>query len=293
MRMRTSTLISMVLALSALIPGLRAQTARTLINNPEWVRPFPPFRMIGHVYWVGTYDLSTYLITTSAGHILVNAGLAQTAPQIATNVEQLGFKVSDIRILTATHGHFDHVAGLAELKRLTRAQLVMMAEDAPLLESGGQTDFRWGGDPDAAFESVKVDRRLKDGGTIALGGVVLTAHHHPGHTKGATSFTLDVRENGRTYRVGIMNMGSINPGVRVRGMPAYPTIGDDYARTFRAQKALTLDVFLASHASQFRMHQKYKPGDEYRAERFVDPKGYRGAVDELEKAYTSQLASER
>jgi metallo-beta-lactamase class B len=176
---------------------------------------------------------------------------------------------------------------------LTRAQLVMMAEDAPLLESGGTTDFRWGGDPDAAFDAVTVDRRLKDGDTIELGGIVLTAHHHPGHTKGATSFTLDVRENGRTYRVGILNMGSINPGVRVSGMQTYPTIGDDYARTFRAQKALTLDVFLASHASQFRMHQKYKPGDAYQVDRFVDPGGYRAAVEQLEKAFTSQLAAER
>jgi metallo-beta-lactamase class B len=85
--------------------------------------------------------------------------------------------------------------------------MVMSADDAPLLESGGRSDFRWGADPAAAFEPVTVDRMLKDGDSVALGGVVLTAHHHPGHTKGATSFTLDVRESGRTYRVGIMNKG--------------------------------------------------------------------------------------
>jgi metallo-beta-lactamase class B len=272
---------------------LRAQSGQGLINdNPDWVKPFPPFRMIGNVYWVGTYDLSTYLITTPQGHIVINTGLSQTVSQITANVEQLGFKANEIKILTATHGHFDHVAGLAQLKRQTRAQMAMSEADAPLLESGGKTDFRWGSDPGAAFEPVGVDRRLKDGDTISLGGVVLTAHHHPGHTKGATSFTLDVHEDGRTYRVGIMNMGSINPGVRVRGMPTYPTIGDDYARTFMSQKALALDVFLASHASQFRLHDKYKPGDPYRADRFVDPSGYRAAVDDLEKAYRKQMASE-
>ena len=207
----------------ALHAMLVAQSAQS-VGSPDWVKPFPPVRLIGNVYWVGTYDLSTYLITTPAGHILINTGLPQTVPQITTGIELLGFKVADVKVLTATHGHFDHVAGLAELKRLTKAQMVMSEADAPLLESGGKTDFRWGDDPTARFEPVTVDRRLKDGETIALGGVVVTAHHHPGHTKGATSFTLDVAEGGRTYKVGIINMGSINPGVRVRGMPLYPTI---------------------------------------------------------------------
>jgi metallo-beta-lactamase class B len=291
--MRVRRLLPVVVALFAASAALLAQTAAGLRGNPAWTNAFPPVRLIGNVYWVGTYDLSTYLITSPEGHIVINTGLAQTVPQITANVEMLGFRVSDIRVLTATHAHFDHVAGLAELKRITGAQMVMSEQDAELLESGGKTDFRWGGDPAAAFAPVTVDRRLKDGETIALGGAVLTAHHHPGHTKGATSFTLDVREDGRTYRVGIINLGSINPGVRVSGMPAYPTIRDDYARTFREQKALVLDVFLASHAGQFRLHQKYTPGDPYRADRFVDPAGYRKAVGELEAAYLKQLAEER
>ena len=114
---------------------------------------------------------------------------------------------------------------------------------------------------------------VKDRDRIALGGVTVTAHHHPGHTKGATSFALTVRENGPDYRVVIANIGSINPGVTVSGMPKYPTIADDYARTFAAQKALPVDVFLPSHAAQFGMHEKYKPGDAYDPNRFVDPQG--------------------
>ena len=262
-------------------------------QNAAWTEPFPPFKLIGNIYWVGTYDLSTYLITTDAGHILVNTGFAETVPEIKKGVEQLGFDFDDVEILTATHGHFDHVAGLAELKRLTGARLMMGEADAVLLEDGGKSDFRFGDDPATNFEPVQVDRRLKDQDTIALGGVTLTAHHHPGHTKGATSFTLTVREGGRDYRVVIANMGSINPGVTVAGMPKYPTIGDDYARTFAAQKALPVDVFLASHASQFGMHAKYKPGDSYDPERFVDPEGYRAAVERLETIYREQLARER
>ncbi|HET7925889.1 MAG TPA: subclass B3 metallo-beta-lactamase [Rhodanobacteraceae bacterium] len=277
----------------ALLLSLCFCVTATAQQNAEWRQPFPPFKLIGNVYWVGTYDLSTYLITTDAGHMLINSGFEDTVPLIVQGVEQLGFKMADVKILLATHAHFDHVAGLAELKRRTGAEMWMSEADAALLEDGGKSDFRFGDSPETNFEPVQVDRRLKDQDTITLGGVTLTAHHHPGHTKGATSFTMTVREGGRDYRVAIANMGSINPGVTVSGMPKYPTIGDDYARTFAAQKALPVDVFLASHAAQFGMHAKYKPGDAYDPNRFVDPQGYRAAVERLEGLYREQLASER
>ena len=262
-------------------------------ENDRYRQPFPPFKMIGNIYWVGTYDLSTYLITTDAGHILINTGFVETVPQIVEGIEKLGFKPSDVKILLATHAHIDHVAGFAQLKKVTGAQMWMSEADAVLLEDGGASDFRFGDGRTQSFEPVRVDRRLKDQDTIALGGVTLTAHHHPGHTKGATSFTLTVRENGRDYRVVIANLGSINPGVTVAGMPKYPAITDDYARTFAAQKALPVDVFLSSHAAQFGMHDKYKPGDAYDPNRFVDPAGYRAAVERLEGVYREQLARER
>jgi len=266
---------------------LRAQ------DNADWTRPFAPFRIIGNIYWVGSYDLSTYLITTPEGNILINTGVGDTAQQISKNVEQLGFKLTDTRILTATHGHFDHVAGMAALKRLTGARLIVSEPDKPLLESGGKADFRFGSTPGAQFEPVKVDSTFKDGESITLGGTTLVAHIHAGHTKGATSFTTSVQDGGKTYRVIIANMGSINPGVTLSGMPGYPGIAQDYARTFLAQKDMKVDVWLASHASQFRLHDKYKPGDPYNPERFVDPQGYLAAVERLEKAYLDQLAKER
>jgi metallo-beta-lactamase class B len=262
-------------------------------QNTEWRQPFPAFKLIGNVYWVGTYDLSTYLITTDAGHILINTGFEDTVPLIVEGVEKLGFEMADVKILLATHAHGDHVAGLAELKRLTGARMMMSEADSVLLEDGGISDFRFGDGRTPSFEAVKVDRRLKNQDTIELGGVTLTAHHHPGHTKGATSFTFTVRESGRDYRVIVSNMPGINAGVTVSGMPKYPTIADDYARTFAAQKALSIDVFLASHAAQFRMHEKYKPGDAYDPNRFVDPQGFVAAVERLEKLYRDQLATER
>jgi metallo-beta-lactamase class B len=262
-------------------------------TDPDWSKPFQPFRIVGNIYWVGTWDLSSYLIVTPQGDILINTGLADSAPQILGNVQALGFKVSDIKIITATHAHYDHVAGIAEIKRLTGAKLVMEEEDVPVMESGGKKDFRFGKDPSMRFTPVHVDEALKDGSKITLGGTEITLHHHPGHTKGASSFTLTVRDTGHDLRVGIINLGSINPGVKVSGMPTYPNIAQDYARTFHDQKEIQIDVFLASHASQFGLHEKYKPGDWYQPARFVDPQGFHDAVEKLEKVYTDQLARER
>ena len=262
-------------------------------GRADWSRPTEPFRIVGNVYWVGTHDLSSYLITSPDGHIVINTGLPDSVSQIRANIERLGFRVADVKILTATHAHWDHVAGLAALKRMTGARVYMSAPDADVLESGGKADFRWGKDPETWFDPVTVDRRLADGETISLGANALAVHIHAGHTKGASSFTFTVRDGARDYRVGIINLGSINPGVRVSGMPGFPDIGDAYARTFAAQKALTLDVFLSSHASQFDLHRKRKPGDAYDPDRFVDPKGFRAAVDELEAGFRKQLAAER
>ena len=283
------------LALGAAVFARQQNAARqdAAPNDPDWTRPFPPFRIIGNIYWVGSYDLSTYLITTPQGNILINTGVGDTAQQIKASVEKLGFKITDTKILTATHGHFDHVAGMAALKKMTGAKLVISERDKDLLETGGKADFRFGNVPGARFEPVQVDQTFKDGETISLGGTVLTAHLNAGHTKGATSFTLNVPEGGKTYRVVIANMGSINPGVKVSGMPGYPDIAQDYANTFLAQKDMKIDVWLASHASQFRLHDKYKPGDPYNPERFVDPAGFLASVQRLEKAYLDQLASER
>jgi metallo-beta-lactamase class B len=182
---------------------------------------------------------------------------------------------------------------MAELKRMTGAKVIVSERDKELFDSGGKADFRFGDAPGARFEPVTVDGTFKDSDTIALGGTVLTAHLHPGHTKGATSFTLNVAESGKTYRVVIANMASINPGVTVSGMPKYPGIAEDYARTFKAQKDLPIDIWLASHAAQFKLHEKYQPGDPFNPDRFVDPHGFKAEVERLEKAYRDQLARER
>ena len=263
------------------------------ISSDEWTRPFPPFRIAGNLYYVGTYDLACYLIVTPAGDILINTGLAGSASQIRANVAKLGFRFTDIKLLLATHAHFDHVAAMAEIKRLTGARLAATAPEVTLFESGGKTDFRFGEDKTAWFEPVRVDEKLQNGQKVGLGGRELRVHLHPGHTKGAASYEFTVHDEGRDYRVLIANMPSINPGVRLVNNPAYPNIAADYAGTFAALKELHPEIFLASHASQFALHRKYQPGDPYQPIRFVDPAGYRAAVDTLEAAFQAQLERER
>lgn len=258
----------------------------------EWRTPFPAHRVVGNVYYVGTYDLACFLITTPKGNILINTGVDGSAPLIVSSIESLGFKVKDTKILLTTQAHNDHVAGMAEMKQLTGAKLLATDGDAPVLEDGGKSDplftelrFR--------FDPVKVDGRIKDGQKISLGGTELTVYSHPGHTRGSASYGLTVAENGRNYRVLIANMGSINPGTILIGNKKYPQISDDYAKTFRDQKTLQCDVFLASHASQYQLHDKWKPGQAYNPVTFVDPEGYKAAVGRAETAYLEWLAKEK
>jgi len=263
------------------------------ISNEAFVKPFPPLRIVGNLYYVGTYDLAVYLIVTNAGNILINTGVNNSVAGIRSNIEALGFKFSDIKLLLATHGHWDHVAGMAEIKRLTGATMAMHEDDAAMLEDGGNSDYRFPQGRGAVYEPVKVDRRLKDGDKVRLGSTELTVMHHPGHTKGATSFSYMAQDAGRNYRVLIVNMGGINPGVKVSGMPGFPNITEAYAQTFAKQKRLTPDIFVSSHAGQFNLHEKYKPGDKYDPNRFVDPEGYKAKIERYEKLYLDQLQKER
>jgi metallo-beta-lactamase class B len=189
--------------------------------------------------------------------------------------------------------HRDHVGGLAAIKRMTGAKLYAHAGDVPALEDGGASDFRTPIGSESVFEAVVVDEVLEHGDTIELGGTVVTLLHHPGHTKGASSFTFTTRDDDRDYEVLIVNMGSVNPGVTLSGMEQYPDIAADYAATFAAQKALTPDIWVSSHARHFRLHDKYTPGDAYDPERFHDPEGYREMVEVFEQRYMKQLQEER
>lgn len=241
----------------------------------KWNEPAEPTKIVGPVYFVGTKGLGAYLITTSEGHILLNSGMPPSGPMIEASIRKLGFEPKDVKLLLANHAHVDHVGGHAYLQKLTGATVAMMEQEVPLLESGAKTDFHYGRDPDFAFDGVKVDRVLHDGDAIRLGGVTLTALLTPGHTKGSTTFTLNVTEGGTTYAVAFPNGASINPGYRIARDPSYPGIADDYRRTLDVFDRLKPDVWLMPHNDVYDFAGKRARVEHEGVAAWVDPEGYR------------------
>ena len=260
-------------------------------QNEAWTRPFPGHRVIGNLYAVGTYDLAVFLITSDEGHILINTGVEDSTAQIRENIESLGFRLEDVEILLQMQSHWDHTAALAEIKEITGAEMWATAADAPVLEDGGFSDPHFGGRQ--SFAPVSVDKIIADGDLIELGTTRLTVVETPGHTAGSSSYAMQVSEGGRDYNVVIANMGTINPGKKLVVDPTYPGVADDFAETFRKQKAWDVDVWVAAHGSQYGLHGKYEAGQDYSPDTFVDPDGFLAAVERLEGLYREQLATER
>ncbi len=270
----------------------QAQIPEPNVTNPDRITAYPGFRVVGNLYYVGTHDLASFLITTEEGHILINSGYASSAPMIRDNIETLGFDITDIEIITTAHSHNDHVGALAELKYLSGAETHMHENDLPMLVSGGDDDYRYPGGRGLLFEPIAVDHMINDGDTIELGGTVLTVHLHAGHTKGSISFSMEVEEGGRSYDVLLANMGTVNDNVNLTHMPGYPEIVDDYENTFASQKAMNPDIWLASHAGQFNMHDKYQPGMAYSPDNFLDPEGWHAKVADYEAAFRARIVSD-
>lgn len=282
-------LLMLSFSASSLIASAQKKFATPPIMRENWTKDYPPFRIVGNVYYVGTYDLASYLITTPQGDILINTGLPGSAPMIRTHIQALGFKITDIKILLATHAHYDHVGAMADMKKMTGAKLYINDKDAPVIADGGKSDYIFGS-KGSTFTPVKADYLLHGDDMVKFGGMQIAVLHHPGHTKGACSFLFTVKDGHRIYRVLIANMPSILDGAKP-GMRAYPNVATDYAYTFNAMKKLKFDIFLASHASQFGLQQKHKPGDKYNPDVFIDRKGYDKMLGDLYKAYLQKLGT--
>ena len=265
-------------------------TAQLNAQPDGWTRPFPGHRVLGNLYAVGTYDLGVFLITSDDGHILINTGLAESIASIRDNITAVGFRLQDVKILLTMQAHWDHTAALAEIKGTTGAEMWATADDARVLEDGGFSDAHFGGR--VSFEPVSVDKIITNGEVIEIGDISLTVYEHPGHTEGSSSYSMEVRENSRDYKVVIANMGTINAGKQLVVDPTYPGVADDFAQTYRRQKAMDVDVWVAAHGGQYGLHDKYSPGQEYDPDTFVDPEGFLAAVERLEGIYQAQIAEE-
>nr|WP_235921129.1 subclass B3 metallo-beta-lactamase [Foetidibacter luteolus] len=223
----TSILCTLVLLITA--PAIAQQVREPKVTKQEWLKPYPPFRIAGNLYYVGTYDLACYLIVTAKGNILINTGVASSAAQIKSSIEQLGFRLADTKILLTTQAHFDHLGAMAAIKKMTGAEMMVDEKDADVLRDGGKSDYEMGGDA-SAFEPVQPARLLRDGDTIALDNMKLVILHHPGHTKGSCSYLFTVNDEQQAYKVLIANMPSIITERPFAEVTSYPGIAEDYAR---------------------------------------------------------------
>jgi metallo-beta-lactamase class B len=275
-------------------PALQIQAAAAAApGSPEWSEPFPPHRMIGNIYYVGSRGLASYLITTPAGHILINSNLKTSISLIRESVKKLGFHFNDIKILLISHAHFDHDAGSAEILKLTGAKYMVMDADVGVVESGGKTDFQYGDDSTFLYPPAKVDRMLHDGDLVKLGDTTLIAHKTAGHTRGCTTWSLKVNEAGKTYDVVIVGSPNVNPGYKLVNNVRYPEIADDYAHEFRVLKSLPCDIFLGAHGSYFGMEAKYAKLTSDGTNPYIDPQGYKDYVADREQAFVSELQKQK
>jgi len=238
---------------------------------------FPPHKIVGNLYYVGTESLGSFLISTPQGLILINSDYERTVPVIRSSVEKLGFKFSDVKILLGSHAHGDHMEGDALVKELTGAQVMAMAEDVPALQA-----MKPGG------KEHPIDKILHDGDEVTLGGVTLVAHLTPGHTRGCTTWTTKIQESGRTYDVVIIGSVGVNPGFQLVNNRQTPQIAEEYKRSFRVLRSLKADVPLGSHPAMYRLAEKY-PKLGTGGNPFIDPQGYKDELDIQEGAFNAIL----
>jgi len=282
--------VTLALVLSFVQPA----NAQTPISPPEdspyRTEPSGPFQIIDNIYVVGeTLHLTNYLITSDEGHILIDGAYEESVPKIQANIEELGFRVEDIRYLVGSHAHGDHVAGFARLQELTGAEIVAGRRDVDVLETGGVTDFR--GNGEQQWRPTMVDVAIDDGDELRLGNTVLTAHATPGHTKGCTTWTTTAEENGVEYDV-IMFCGTniANAALPVRGNPKYPEMADDFAATFVKLKNLEVDVYLGGHGYWFWVDTKLAlRATGVQTNPFIDPEGWQSALAVFEQRYLDLL----
>jgi len=275
---------------SRLFAALFASAALLLADfTPKWNQPIVPYRVVPNVYYVGTNYLASFLITTPQGAILINPNYQESVQLIRANVEKLGLHFSDIKIILISHAHDDHAAGCALMKKLTGAKLMVMDADVAEIENGGATDFQYA----SRWPPAKVDRILHDGDRVTLGGITLTAHLTPGHTKGCTTWTTEIKDGARLLHVVIVGSPNVNPGYKLVGNRQYPQIAADYEKMFRVLASLPCDVFLGAHGSYYDMDDKLKRLRAGAANPFIDPEGYRAYVKEREQAFRAELSAQQ
>jgi metallo-beta-lactamase class B len=248
-------------------------------------QPAEPFRIAGNFYYVGANDVAAFLITGPRGHVVLDAGYPTTARMIMASIARLGFDIKDVKVLLNSEPHADHGGGLAVLQQASGAELWASEASADALASGGD-------DPDIVlsiraliwlgvigrYPPPRVDHRFKDGETISVGPIALTAHITAGHTRGCTSWSFPVLDGDR-----MLNVVSVcDPGVLA--LQRYPEQGADRQRSLRVLRSLPVDIWVTNHARPWGRYRKFVASTTAKnpVEPFIDPEGYRAFIDAAE-----------
>lgn len=259
--------------------------------------PDEPFRIAGNLYYVGATGITSFLLTGPEGDILIDGGYPETAPLIERSIAKLGFDIRDVKVLLNTHAHFDHAGGLRELQRASGAQLWVSEGDADIMKSGGATDRGFGFLRQLGvgrFDAPRVDHEFRDGDTVRVGPLAVTAHVTAGHTPGCTTWSFPVRDGDRDLLAVDVCSLSLLPFMKFTAPESYPGIRTDFEHSFRTLRSLPADIFLGSHASFFDMQRKRKArataADPVAP--FIDRRGYLAYVDSSEARFRRELARE-
>lgn len=300
---RTTLAIAFAAMLALPAPAL-AQTKEALAKDSnlflntmrralKWDEKTDPMKIVGPIHYVGTRGLGAYLIVTKDGLILLNGALPTSGQMLIDSIRKLGFAPENIRVMIQGHAHVDHVGTHSYFKELSKATVAVMDADVQTMEDGGKSDFQYGPDVKVmGFPHVKVDHVLRDGETVRLGDVVMTAMHTPGHTKGATTWVTTVVDGGKAYTVVWPDGGGFNPGYKMTGAGSYPGIGDDYRRTLHKLEMLKPDIWLASHTDWFDFDGKRARSAAQGIAAFVDPEGYRRFIAKQRRAFEDEVDEE-
>jgi len=259
-------------------------------SNARADGPYPAHKVVGNIYYVGSNDLAIYLVATPKGHMLINTGFDETVPLIRASVRSLGFKMTDIKIILASHAHSDHVAGHARAREISGAKVYVMTGDEKVIAGGGKGQYLY---TDSRWRPCPVDKVLKDGEKVTLGGTTLVARHTPGHTPGCTTWTAKVTDGKSKKLVVVVGSPNVNPGYQLVNNKAYPRIAKDFARTFKVLNSLKCDYFLGAHGNYYGMHAKYPKLKGAKVSPFIDPAGYRDYIELKEKAFRDKLAAQK
>jgi metallo-beta-lactamase class B len=281
----------LLLALSTTLTTTGAAQERSV--PADWTQHVKPFRVMANIYYVGTLDLSSFLITSPEGHVLIDTGVEENADTVLDNTRTLGFNVRDVRVILTTQAHYDHVGAHARLKKESGARVLVAAADAPIVAGGGEGDYLFG--PAYHYPPTKVDATVRDGEVVRVGTTALTGHLTPGHTKGDTTWTMEVKDStGHDRHVVFIGSTTVNPGTKLVNNEKYPGIEADYKHAFEIEKALPCEVFLAAHASVFGGPAKAAEAAAGKGDAaFIDPQGCRAAIERSEKAFVAELAKQR